>query len=758
MSSAFIGLDVKLTLHSKPGSHLHAKILSIDQSANTLTVQKQDGSQAVLKRADIASLAAATAPKPTSAATKAAPPVSNPSRSDTATPAKAQSKQKKHQEPEHAAVSSKPAATSTPAFVDPAIMSFDRSSTPAAPSSEQNAASHLLAPLHASDLAASRSSTPTRSPQPKHASTAAPTAKSAKKKQAAHTPVSRGGSPAIPNASLSDDFDFSAGLKAFDKKKIWDDIRASDHTDPASLLVSHNRIVNTGATELVRGPNGVGPANSYSTPERGRSHTKNGQQKLRPNEMVCSPSPERAPSPTPIAPPKQQTVEAPKPSQTSTPDNGKPTYEQLEERIRKLEAELALARRRNVLLEELAGLGLGVSTRADAVPVTSSPPHPDTNGSKSSSRQGGSSVDADVAETEKSLTGLSLQPQSSKAESKPVGLSNALAAAGFAISASDGSANSTPAPATPTSISGPAAAIPAEAESEKQEPLFGHIVDPPVLTLLFPTAALQHAALARMEAFYESDSKAKRYLSLQQAADERICRNYQGFNFPIRQGVLKWLEAMFEATGSDEDTPKWWTAHCSSEENQLLDLLVSLNAISPYEGATSRNADAANGEMSYVISCVASQAHSTLPHELLHALYFLSPSYRAFVSRQYASLSSASKKVIETDLGMRKYSPSVFEDEFQAYLAEGLGTEKEFGNKPAAECKDIAQQLRQEVTAKWKKLGLDLESGKQQEKWEDVKWQTLDRYAAVQKASKKSKAAAAAGSPAKGKGGKKSNK
>lgn len=278
-----------------------------------------------------------------------------------------------------------------------------------------------------------------------------------------------------------------------------------------------------------------------------------------------------------------------------------------------------------------------------------------------------------------------------------------------------------------------------------------------MLTLLFPTAALQHAALARMEAFYESDSKAKSYLSLQQAADERICRNYQGFNFPIRQGVHEWLDAMFEATDSDEDQPKWWVPHCSPEENQLLDLLVSLNAISPYEGAASRNADADAGGVSYVISCVASQAHSTLPHELLHALYFLSASYRAFVARQYAGLSAPSRKVIETDLGMRKYAPSVFEDEFQAYLAEGLGTEKEFGNKPAAECRDIAHALRVQVAAEWKKLGMDWESGRQQERWEEVKWLTLDRYAAVQKANKKSKAVSG-GSPAKGKGGKKGKK
>ncbi|KAJ9478151.1 putative enhancer of mRNA [Pseudozyma hubeiensis] len=754
MSSPFIGLDVKLTLHSQPGTHLHAKILSIDQAANTLTVEKQDGSQAVLKRTDIASLAAS---KPAAAASKDSP--SAHSSTDTAAPSKSQGKQKKEQQSVDASAKAKPAPsqapTQTPA--DPAIMSATRSNESHTVNADHHLAAHLLAPLHGSDPAGSRSSTPSRSPRRKHAATAVSTPKSSKKKHLVATP-SRGGSPAIPNTSLSEDFDFTAGLKAFDKKKIWDDIRASDDTDPAALLVSHNRIAN-GAPDLVRGPNGVGPANSYSTPDRGRSNVKDGQQKLRPNEMVCSPSPERASPPTSAAPAVSNEVQASQPAATATFNAGKPTYEQLEDRIRKLEAELALARRRNVLLEELAGLGLG--TRVDAVsdqassPSVSSPSQPPgTKSIKSVAPPPTDTAEPAVAETQKSLSALSLSsdanPSNARA-STPAMLSDALAAAGFSVSNESQSHPSTPAPATLTSASAPPAES-RDAEADKEEPLFGYIVDPPVLTLLFPTAAIQHAALARMEAFYESDSNARRYLSLREAADERICRNYQGFNFPLRQGVRDWLDAMFEATNSDDDLSKWWIPHCSAEENQLLDVLVSLGAISSYEGASSRN-DAENGSISYIISCVASQAHSTLPHELLHALYFLSAPYRSFVTRQWDSLSAASKKVIETDLGLRKYSPSVFQDEFQAYLAEGLGTEKEFGNKPAAECKEIAVQLREQVHKEWKTLGMDLESGKQQEAWEEVKWQTLDRYAAVQKATRK-----ANGQGKSGKGGKKGKK
>lgn len=747
MSSTFIGLDVKLTLHSQPGSTLQAKILSIDQAANTLTVQKQDGSPVVLKRSDIASLAAC---KPSQTGSKSNP--STPSRSDAATPVTPQSKLKKHQQTLGAAPSAAPTSAQATAtsFKDPAIISNSRTRDSRLSSAEQHASNPLLTALSTSDPTVSRSSTPSRSPRPNHAAPAASTPKSAKKMQH-HAPISRGSSPAMPNASLTEDFDFSAGLKAFDKKKIWDDIRASDRTDPAFLLVSHNRISN-GATELVRGPNGVGPANSFSTPDRGRSCVKDGQQKLRPNEMVCTPSPERASSPQLAAPSVDKSVETP----TSGPR--KPTYEQLEERIRKLEAELALARRRNLLLEELAGLGLGVSTRVDGVsppaaaPVASPPHQPDTNATQFAAQPRAAPADLAITETEQRVSALTLRPETSALLSTPATFSNALAAASFAVSSDNVSAQTLPDPVPTTSTSAPSAVESKEAEAKK-EPVFGHIVDPPVLMLLFPTAALQHAALARIEAFYESDSNAKRYLSLQEAADERICRNYQGFNFPLRQGVHEWLDAMFEATNSNADSAKWWTPHCSAEENELLDVLISLGAISPYEGASSRN-DGESGSVSYVISCIASQAYSTLPHELLHALYFLSPPYRAFVKSQWDSLSAANKKVIETDLGLRKYSSSVFQDEFQAYLGEGLGTEKEFGNKPALECKEIAQQLRKQATKEWKKLGLNLESGQQQERWEEVKWQTLDRYAALQKASKK-----AGGGQAKGsKGGKNSRK
>ncbi|KAK4052479.1 enhancer of mRNA decapping [Microbotryomycetes sp. JL201] len=42
-------------------------------------------------------------------------------------------------------------------------------------------------------------------------------------------------------SSLEQEFDFGAGLRSFDKKAVFEQIRSQDQTDPASRLVSHNK-------------------------------------------------------------------------------------------------------------------------------------------------------------------------------------------------------------------------------------------------------------------------------------------------------------------------------------------------------------------------------------------------------------------------------------------------------------------------------------------------------------------------------------
>lgn len=65
-------------------------------------------------------------------------------------------------------------------------------------------------------------------------------------------------------SDLEEDFDFDKAMKGFDKKKIWEEIRTSDKSDPTLLLVSHNRK---------------------------NAESSNGQEKLAWDEPVLSPSP-----------------------------------------------------------------------------------------------------------------------------------------------------------------------------------------------------------------------------------------------------------------------------------------------------------------------------------------------------------------------------------------------------------------------------------------------------------------------------------
>ncbi|KAM0790590.1 hypothetical protein ACM66B_004455 [Microbotryomycetes sp. NB124-2] len=64
--------------------------------------------------------------------------------------------------------------------------------------------------------------------------------KPTRRKQKKAASQGRAGQPATAN-SLEQDFDFGAGLRSFDKKAVFEQIRSQDQTDPASRLVSHNK-------------------------------------------------------------------------------------------------------------------------------------------------------------------------------------------------------------------------------------------------------------------------------------------------------------------------------------------------------------------------------------------------------------------------------------------------------------------------------------------------------------------------------------
>ncbi|KAG0663507.1 hypothetical protein C6P46_002403 [Rhodotorula mucilaginosa] len=89
---------------------------------------------------------------------------------------------------------------------------------------------------------------PSPVPSPAHLalSERTPSGRSQKRRQqqsrtATATPARSGPHTPQPLGRIDDDFDFSAGLAAFDKKAVFADIKSQDATDPSSRLHAHNR-------------------------------------------------------------------------------------------------------------------------------------------------------------------------------------------------------------------------------------------------------------------------------------------------------------------------------------------------------------------------------------------------------------------------------------------------------------------------------------------------------------------------------------
>ena len=226
----------------------------------------------------------------------------------------------------------------------------------------------------------------------------------------------------------------------------------------------------------------------------------------------------------------------------------------------------------------------------------------------------------------------------------------------------------------------------------------------PLVTLVFGSSAEQHAALARMESFYESVHFAGRYLSWDEARGARLCQGYEAYNLPLAS-VREWLAAMRAAVGdtvtesheeeAKESPPPWWHAHCSPEEHALLTYLDAQGALSSEATPT------------YLISALVKRADEALDHERLHALYYLSPSYRALLDELWTSMPKAIASAIQYDLQMRGYKEAVWRDELGAYLGvRGLPTRRqdpcqEFGNKSAATCAEMRRTLLARIPTCW---------------------------------------------------------
>lgn len=253
--------------------------------------------------------------------------------------------------------------------------------------------------------------------------------------------------------------------------------------------------------------------------------------------------------------------------------------------------------------------------------------------------------------------------------------------------------------------------------AQQQSDLDAHFTDSPLLlTLLFRDKASQHYALARIEAFYESSAvEGNQYLTIDQAKSQKLCPNYEAFNFPI-SAVNEWLlqmkkchfnDSIFAVPPQDEMSStdetiveQWWQVHCNEEEVELLRFLDSMGCLEDPTVNSDSTSKPTNAPQ-YLITSLTSQATSSLPHERLHFLYFASKEYRDYVENMYASLSNKTRKIIEIDLGMRGYAKHVWQDEFQAYVSLNAA---EFGNSTKQECTSLKQELQEKQSLIWKQV------------------------------------------------------
>ncbi|TKA53742.1 hypothetical protein B0A53_03784 [Rhodotorula sp. CCFEE 5036] len=110
----------------------------------------------------------------------------------------------------------------------------------------QNTSPLAPSPAHPSPRPRSQHPSPVPSPAHLALSERTPSGRSQKRRQqqsrtATATPARSGPHTPQPRGRIDDDFDFSAGLAAFDKKAVFADIKSQDATDPSSRLHAHNR-------------------------------------------------------------------------------------------------------------------------------------------------------------------------------------------------------------------------------------------------------------------------------------------------------------------------------------------------------------------------------------------------------------------------------------------------------------------------------------------------------------------------------------
>ncbi|PWN39535.1 hypothetical protein IE81DRAFT_326420 [Ceraceosorus guamensis] len=256
MSSAYIGLRVRLTLHPSSGTSSHTlvgRIQSIDASSGILKLLLDDGN--TLETVDRSKIAGIEMIGERTANVGAS--------------------------------SSSYNQLTVPSGSTPSSSLVSYPPTPSTPQTTSSKASKKRAAKAAAVAAASASLAHAEPPKGPKAMSVTP-----KKESKAKNLVA---SQTQANQEYEEDFDFDKALKSFDKKAVWDQIRASDQTDPSLRLHAHNRATAAAARKSSSPVPLSGSApdlDALTLSSRGRiAAARNPQEKLRADENVLSPSP-----------------------------------------------------------------------------------------------------------------------------------------------------------------------------------------------------------------------------------------------------------------------------------------------------------------------------------------------------------------------------------------------------------------------------------------------------------------------------------
>ncbi|KAJ3109535.1 hypothetical protein HDU97_005192 [Phlyctochytrium planicorne] len=156
-----------------------------------------------------------------------------------------------------------------------------------------------------------------------------------------------------------------------------------------------------------------------------------------------------------------------------------------------------------------------------------------------------------------------------------------------------------------------------------------------VLICLFPDVNSLQSAFGRAHVFYEGGT---------------LKGPLKGVNMPTRV-YFEWTQNA--NTGSLSEQELSFKALIAGGWKTHVDGLVRANDTS----------------VDYIIASLVSDA-STVLHEWAHARFFMDASYREACEKAFSELDDNIRIAIEKELAMWNYKPSVFVDEFHAYVVE----------------------------------------------------------------------------------------